>query len=201
MNVVSVRFEIFDTANAMVGESSLPNLGSSSKLNSGRIRISSLDELQRTLQSDVYGGRKQQVHMVRHDDEGMELESSLPLVAVECLQEKTDARFDNEDSPPLPGLEGHEISPGRGNSAGRFHGAAFAARRKSWSGAKARESFGWFMARLKPCPSLRTKSCPCGYNKPSRHGGSRGQALKRGSHVRWFNGTAKAVPFPCYKII
>jgi hypothetical protein len=64
--------------------------------------ITSLDELHRTLQRDVHGGRKHQMHMFRHYDESMKLEPSLPPVAVESFQEKSSVRFHNEKSCALP---------------------------------------------------------------------------------------------------
>jgi len=59
MNVIAMILEIFSIANAVVGESSLPNLGLAPCFDARGMRIPSFDKLHRAFQGDVDGGRKE----------------------------------------------------------------------------------------------------------------------------------------------
>ena len=56
--------KILGIANTMIGKSALPNLASS-KSKAKCVRISTLDQLQRSLDRDRRGRRDQQMHMLR----------------------------------------------------------------------------------------------------------------------------------------
>jgi hypothetical protein len=103
MDVVAVTLKIFNIANSMVGESSLPNFSLALKFHTNRVRIASFDELQRALQGNVDGGRKQQVDVFGHYYKGVQSKSSLSFVAVESFQKQPGVGLDNKDSPALPG--------------------------------------------------------------------------------------------------
>ena len=62
---VSLPRKILRIANAMIGESLLPNFPAAD-LDANRVGIAAFDELQGTLQSDVGRRRQQQVHVVGH---------------------------------------------------------------------------------------------------------------------------------------
>jgi len=66
MNIAVVVSEILRVTNAMVSKASLPNFSLASKFDTGTVRITSLDELHRTLQGDIDGGREYQVHVFWH---------------------------------------------------------------------------------------------------------------------------------------
>jgi hypothetical protein len=42
------------------------------------------------------------VDVLRHDDEGVQLKSPLPSIAVECLEKEPCVRFDNKELSALP---------------------------------------------------------------------------------------------------
>jgi outer membrane protein assembly factor BamA len=60
--------------------------------------------------------------MLVHDDKGGQLESSLPLVALESFPKKPGIGFDHEQAPALPGRESHEIRTRWGDCASRLQG-------------------------------------------------------------------------------
>ena len=53
------------------------------------------------------------MRMLRHEDKGVELESTFAAVAVERLQKKAGVVLDNEQPSTLPCREGHEIGSRR----------------------------------------------------------------------------------------
>jgi len=57
MNIIPVPFKILRVTNAVIRESSLPNLPVPIEVDTHSVRIASLNELHRTLQGDVHGGR------------------------------------------------------------------------------------------------------------------------------------------------
>jgi len=61
------------------------------------------------------------MHVLGHNDESMQFESSLPFVTVEGFQKKSAIGFDQKETPALPGRESNEISAGRGDCASRPH--------------------------------------------------------------------------------
>jgi len=81
MDIEPMPGKILRVANAMIRESLLPDF-SAANLNSDCVRISTLDQLHRTLQRRVKRRSKQQMHMVRHEHEGMQFESALPAIPV-----------------------------------------------------------------------------------------------------------------------
>jgi hypothetical protein len=121
MNVIAVILKVLSIANAMIGKPPLPNLRLRPKLDTGRMRISSFDELHCALQGDVDGGRKHQMNVFGHNNKSMQLESSLPFVAIKGFQEKPGIGLDHEKVSALPSREVNEISAGRGDCASRFH--------------------------------------------------------------------------------
>src|SRR5580698_8003194 len=122
MNITAVFREIFGVTNTMVGEPSLPNFAFALAFDAHGMRITSLDELHRTLQGDVRGGSQHQMHMFGHHDELVQLESSLPVVSVESFQEESSVGLDDKKSLALPGCKTYEIGAGWGHCASRLHG-------------------------------------------------------------------------------
>jgi len=61
--------------------------------------------------------------MVGHQHKGMQAESLLPAIPIQCLQEKSGVRFHDEEPSALKGREGYEVSSGRRHRSCRFHSA------------------------------------------------------------------------------
>jgi hypothetical protein len=120
MDVLAMRFKILRVANSVIGKSSLPNFFVASKLRAKSMRISAFNQLQSPFQRD--GRSKEQVHVFRHNDEGVEVEGSLSSIAIHCLQKEFCIRLDDKESLALPRRKGYEISASRGKRASRFHG-------------------------------------------------------------------------------
>ena len=120
MDVQLMTEEILRVANPVIGESLLPD-SSATDLLTDRIRISALDQLDGAFQREGFGRREEQVNVVRHEHECMQLEFSLSAVAVKSLQEKPDIGFDDEEPCSLKSRKRHEIGPGRRHQSSRFH--------------------------------------------------------------------------------
>ena len=128
----------------MFGEALLPNFAPAD-FDSHRVRVSSLDELHRALQGNVIRRRKQQVDMVRHQHEHMQLETSLLTISIKSLQEKAGVRFHDEESSSLKCRESHEVS-----SRGRYQSSRF---HRRWpSAAQSRDLLQPNAVRLKVAP-------------------------------------------------
>jgi hypothetical protein len=79
-------FKVNFIPNAMVSKSYLPDFALPSQHFPQRMGISAFNELDGALQA--HSGRgDDQMHMLEHDDEGVQSISSLPFVAVKDLQE------------------------------------------------------------------------------------------------------------------
>jgi len=137
MNVDLVSGKVLSVANAMIGESL--------DREAGRARVASLDELHGALDCRVGRRSDQQMYVVGHEHESMELKTSLPAVRVKGLQEESCILFDDEESSALKSRKAHEIRAGRRHQAGRFHGDGPQRLKPRLSQTKA--------ARLKSCPS------------------------------------------------
>ena len=87
MNVILMVREILWVANAMVGESALPDLAFSPKDSPEFMRVAALDELDRVFDRHVFRGRQQKMNMFRHQHKGVQLVTVLSFVAVENLQQ------------------------------------------------------------------------------------------------------------------
>jgi hypothetical protein len=103
MNVILMVHEITIISNPVVSESALPDFLLSSQEISERMRISAFDELNGMFEGDAVCGSEEKVDVLGHQDEGVNLESTLATITVEGLQEGLDIVFDNEQSPTLPG--------------------------------------------------------------------------------------------------
>jgi len=68
------------------------------------------------------------MRMLRHEDKGVELESTFAAVAVERLQKKAGVVLDNEQPSTLPCRECREISSGRGDESSRLQEQTSAAK-------------------------------------------------------------------------
>ena len=75
-------FPVLEIANPVIGKSSLPDFFRPPKLRPKTVRVSPFDQLYRPFQRDVGSGREQQVHMLRHEHEGVELKRSVTFIAI-----------------------------------------------------------------------------------------------------------------------
>ena len=86
MNVIAVVREILWVANAMVGESALPDFSFSPKGSPEFVRVAALDELDGMFDRHVFRGCQEKMNVFRHDHKGVQLVTVLSFVAVEHLQ-------------------------------------------------------------------------------------------------------------------
>jgi hypothetical protein len=112
MNVRPMMYEVLGISDAMVGESSFPNLNRVSQSFFHGVRVAAFDELKRTLERDSRW-RQQQMKMLGHKHKGVQLKLSLPAIRVESLQEEAGHWFGYEQASSLPGDGCYEISPRR----------------------------------------------------------------------------------------
>jgi len=120
MDVDPMNLEIGRIADAMVRESPLPHFTFATQFRRNRVRVSALDELNRPFQGQSWRRREQQVYVFRHEDEGMQLKSSRPSIAVHRFEKKARIRLQDEKPSPRPRGERNEISPMRGESTSRL---------------------------------------------------------------------------------
>jgi hypothetical protein len=71
-------------------------------------------------ESYLMSGGEQQMHVLRHDHERMDLKSAFTAITIQSLQEKAHIIFDNKESSPLPGGGSYEISSDRGDESSRL---------------------------------------------------------------------------------
>ncbi|MFZ0957835.1 MAG: hypothetical protein WAN60_15925, partial [Candidatus Sulfotelmatobacter sp.] len=88
MNVISMVHEIQIVTNPVIGKSALPDFSFATEDGSEGMRVSAFDKLNRMFERHVLGGSQQQVDMLGHKNEGMELITTLASMSVEGLQEK-----------------------------------------------------------------------------------------------------------------
>ena len=117
MNVVLVMNEILAIANSVIGEPALPDFSFSTQDGSQGVRIAALDELNRVFERYVVGGSEQEMDVLGHDDEGVQLESTFAAISAESLQEEADMVLDNKKSTAFPSRECDEIGSGRGDES------------------------------------------------------------------------------------
>jgi len=120
MDIQPMPCKILRVANPMIGESLLPNFAAAD-FHAHRMRVASLDQLHRPLQCDVIRRRKKKVHMVRHQNESMQLETAPSTISIESLQEQSGVRLHDEESSPLKCREIYEVSSRRRDQSCRFH--------------------------------------------------------------------------------
>ena len=113
MDVIAVVQEVLCITNAVIGESSLPDFFCAADDRPKGVGVSAFDELNGVFDGDVVGGCQQQMNVLGHDDEGVELESAFAAVAVDCFQKKAGVILDHEESSTLPSLESNEVRSGR----------------------------------------------------------------------------------------
>jgi len=120
MNVIAIMDEINLAANSMVGESSLPNFLIATDDRSEFMRVSAFDQLDCAFNRHVGSGSQEQMNMLRHDDESVQVVAAFAAMPVKCLQEKAYVSFDDKQFPAMVGREGHEISSRRGEEPSRL---------------------------------------------------------------------------------
>lgn len=128
MNVVLVGCEVLIATDSMIGKSALPDFSFATEDRAEDVRISTLDELNRMLDRDVDCGSEQEMHVLRHQDEGVQLISAFAAVSIDGLQEQACIVFDNEESSSVPCPESYEVCSGRGDEACGFQGQTSAAK-------------------------------------------------------------------------
>jgi hypothetical protein len=111
--------KILRVADAVVCESPLPNL-SAADLLPYRVGISSFDDLHGAFQSDISRGREQQVDVIGHEHEGVELKSPFTAVKVQGLEKQSRVGFHDEKCPALERRERNEVGSGRREESCRF---------------------------------------------------------------------------------
>ena len=102
MNVVLVMDEVSRVANAMIGESALPDFFRAAGHQSKGVGVSAFDELNGVLEGYVLCRREEQVNMLGHYNESVDLESAFATIAVESFQEESHVVLDNEQPAAVP---------------------------------------------------------------------------------------------------
>jgi hypothetical protein len=103
VDVGAVGEEVVAVAHAAVGEAALPG----GELRCETVGEASFDELDGALEGDV-GGGEEQVDVVGHEDEGVELVVACAAVVLEGFEEEFGGGCDLEESAPVVGLGGNE---------------------------------------------------------------------------------------------
>lgn len=128
MNVIAMMLEVLIIANSVIRKSALPDFTLAAEDFSERMRVAAFHELNGMFDCDVVRRCHQKMHVFRHNDEGVDLESAFAAMAIHRLQEESDVVFDDEKAAALPCLEGHEIRSGRGDEASRLQQQTSAAK-------------------------------------------------------------------------
>lgn len=106
MNVADVQIEVCSVANAMIGESPLPDFKIRAKFLFGAVGKTTFDELDCAFESDFRSD--QQVKMVGHEDEFVE-QIGLASVGEEGFEKKAGPGLGLENGATLPGLRCDEV--------------------------------------------------------------------------------------------
>ena len=89
MNIATMLLVVLAIDNAMICEACLPDLGVDLQFLLRTKGKSALDELQSLLQWDLRVRSEQQVKMIGHDDEFVELEAVLFRILCEAVNQQT----------------------------------------------------------------------------------------------------------------
>jgi len=116
MDVGAMGEEVFAVAHATVGKAALPNR----KLRAKAVGEAAFDELNCTLKSNALW-RDQQMDVVGHEDEGVELVVAFAAVVLEGFEEEVGGGFNLEEASALVGLGGDEESAVACCSGGDSH--------------------------------------------------------------------------------
>jgi len=84
MNVGPVLEEVPLIPNAMIGEAALPNLPSSANHSTECVRVSTLDQLNRALQSYVGRWSEQDMDVFGHHNKRVQCKATIAAVTVNC---------------------------------------------------------------------------------------------------------------------
>jgi hypothetical protein len=103
MNVFPMVQKILLVADAVVPEAALPYFSLPSDFRAKRMRISAFNKLDGTLKRYVGGRCEQEMNVLGHEDERMQLVATVAAISINSFQEKSNVGFHNEESPPLPG--------------------------------------------------------------------------------------------------
>jgi hypothetical protein len=104
----------------MICKASLPDFPLAAEDRTESMRVSTLNQLNRVLDSYVAGRREEKMDVFRHEHECMKFESSLTTISVHGLQKESNIVFDDKESAPLPRREGYEVSSRRGDESCRL---------------------------------------------------------------------------------
>src|SRR5450432_4243897 len=117
MNVLAMMRVVLRVADAMIRKPALPDIALAPQFRAEGMRVSALDELDRAFDGYVVRRGKQQVHMLGHDDECVQLKAPFAAITVQSFEKKPDVRFHDEQPATLPGQKRHEISSGQGDES------------------------------------------------------------------------------------
>jgi hypothetical protein len=82
MNVILMIDEILGVANPVIGESALPDFSVAAKNFAKSVGVSALDELDCMFEGNVEAGSKQEMDMLRHQNEGVQLIATVAAISV-----------------------------------------------------------------------------------------------------------------------
>jgi len=110
--------EVFSVADAMVGEAALPD----GKLGGESVGEAALDEAHDSFEADVLRSQNQ-MHMLGHDDEGVQLVVALASVVLECFYEEFGVDGKLEEAATVVGRRSNKECSGAGSAGGDRHAA------------------------------------------------------------------------------
>ena len=87
VNVIQVARKILRITDAVIGESALPDFSTATNHPAELVRRSTFDKLDCMLERNVVGWSEQEMHMLRHDYEGVQLKSALAVISIYRLEE------------------------------------------------------------------------------------------------------------------
>ena len=105
-------------ADAMVGEATLPDR----ELGCEAVRKAALDEAHYSFEGDSLRG-EDQMNVIGHDDEGVQLVVALASVVLKCFHEEFGVDGKLEEAATVVGRSGDEEDAGAGSASGDRHTA------------------------------------------------------------------------------
>lgn len=133
MNIIPVVREVLCTSNPMVGESALPDFSAAPQDFAEGMRVGSFHQLNGVFDGHIVVGRQEKMNVFRHENKGVELETSLAPMPIHSFEEDAHVRFYDEQSSALPGRECNEVSAGWRNQSSRLHEQTSAAEAASFT--------------------------------------------------------------------
>ncbi len=127
MNVILMMYEIHFVADAVVGETALPDFLIAADDRAEFMRVCAFDQLNSSLDRHVVRRSQEQMNVFWHDDKRVQFILAFAAVSIDRFQKQTHVDFDHEQFSAVISREGHEVGSGRGEKSSRLQSATSAA--------------------------------------------------------------------------